>query len=458
MNTLQKEVETLTPDFVGKEKEVETETPIPDRYPSNTLDILTSPVFEPLLDKSRYKGAWGGRASGKSHFFAELAIERCIMVPGTRIACVREIQKSLKESVKRLLEDKIISMGVGSDFEVLYDSIKTPGNGIIIFEGLVDHTADSIKSLEGFDIGYGEEAQSLTARSLELFIPTIIRKPGSELWFSWNPRNKTDPVDVLLRGPNPPARSVVVEANWRDNKFFTEESESVRVYDEINKPDRYDHIWEGGYEPQAIGAIWTLDVIERNRKIKAPDMARILIGVDPPAESGETSDKCGITAGGLGQDGRGYLLQDESQKGTPEQWGRAAVAMYDLHEADAIVAEVNQGGDMVRSVIHAIRPGIKVIKVRAKRGKHIRAEPVSALYSLNRISHIGNFPDLERQMCLMTAEGYEGDDSPDNLDSMVYIFLELFNKMTKKVRPEAARPVRASNQYRPHDGLNRGRR
>lgn len=422
------------------------------------LQIKTSPVFESLLAPARYKGAYGGRASGKSHFFAELAIEKCLITPGTRIVCVREVQKSLKESVKRLLEDKIVAMGVGAQFKVLYDSILTPGGGVIIFEGLVDHTAESIKSLEGFDAGYAEEAQTLTARSLELFIPTIIRKPGSELWFSWNPRDASDPVDLLFRGANPPPNSAVVESNYRDNIFFTEESESVRAYDQINKPDRYDHIWNGGYEPQAIGAIWTRDVIERNRVAKAPeDMKRILIGVDPPTESGEDSDKCGLIAGGMGADQRGYVLQDESKKAAPEEWGRAAIAMYDIHEADAIVAEVNQGGDMVRSVIHSIRPGVKVIKVRAKRGKHIRAEPVSALYALNKVSHVGNYPELERQMCLMTAEGYEGNDSPDNVDAAVYVFLELFNKMTRKQRPESQRPVRATNQYRPHDGLNRER-
>ncbi len=220
------------------------------------LEIKTSPVFAPLLGTSRYKGAHGGRASGKSHFFAELAVERCIMVPGTRIVCVREIQKSLKESVKRLLEDKIEVMGVGSQFKVQYDSILTPGGGVIIFEGLVDHTAESIKSLEGFDVGYAEEAQTLTARSLELFIPTIIRKTGSELWFSWNPRHKEDPVDEMFRGANPPENSTVIESNWRDNVFFTEESESVRIQDKLTKPDRYDHIWEGDYEPQATGAIF----------------------------------------------------------------------------------------------------------------------------------------------------------------------------------------------------------
>jgi len=424
-----------------------------------TLQIKTCPVFEPLLAPSRYKGAYGGRASGKSHFFAELAIEKCILVLGTRIVCVREIQKSLKESVKRLLEDKIVAMGVGSQFRILYDSIITPGNGVIIFEGLIDHTAESIKSLEGFDVGYGEESQTLTSRSLELFIPTIIRKPGSELWFSWNPRDASDPIDLLLRGANLPEKAAVVQSNWRNNVFFTEESESVRAYDEINKPDRYRHIWEGDYEPQAIGAIWTRDVIERNRVKEAPDnMKRILIGVDPPTESGEKSDKCGLVAAGMGHDQLGYVLQDESKRAAPEEWARAAIAMYDLLEADAIVAEVNQGGDMVRATIHAIRPGIKVIKVRAKRGKHIRAEPVSALYALNRIKHVGNFPELERQMCLMTAEGYEGSDSPDNVDAVVYVFLELFNKLTRKTRPEIQRPIRATNQYRPHDGLNRGQR
>jgi len=246
----------------------------------------------------------------------------------------------------------------------------------------------------------------------------------------------------------------VVESNWRDNPWFPEELVDEREFDLIQNPQRYGHIWEGEYEPQAIGAIWTRDVIERNRKEKAPDMGRILIGVDPPTESNENSDRCGLVAAGLGTDGRGYVLQDESKKATPEEWGRAAVAMYDLHDADAIVAEVNQGGDMVRSVIHTIRPGLKVIKVRAKRGKHIRAEPVSALYALNRISHVGNFPEMERQMCLITPDGYQGNDSPDNLDSLVYVFLELFNKMTRKVNTDQTRPVRATNQYRPHDGLN----
>ena len=114
------------------------------------LDIPTATVFEPLLTPCRYKGAYGGRGSGKSHFFAEMLVEQAVMRPGLRAVCVREVQKSLKESAKKLIEDKIKALGVSHLFEVLTSEIRTPGNGLIIFQGLKDHTSESIKSLEGF--------------------------------------------------------------------------------------------------------------------------------------------------------------------------------------------------------------------------------------------------------------------------------------------------------------------
>jgi len=369
------------------------------------------------------------------------------MVPGTRVVCVREVQRALKESVKRLLEDKIIAMGVGPHFGILFDTIITPGNGVVVFQGMADHTAESIKSLEGFDIAYVEEAQTLTARSLELLRPTI-RKKGSELWFSWNPRNAADPVDHLLRGPNPPKNSIVVNSNWRDNPFLPDEMEEERRYDEINNPERYAHIWEGEYEPQAIGAIWSREVIQRGRRDKAPELTRVVVSIDPAISSNEKSNETGIIVVALGGD-HGYVLDDISISGTPQQWAARAIAAYDLHEADAMVAEVNQGGEMVANTIHTIRPDIRIIQVRATRGKHLRAEPISALYGLDRISHVGTFPDLERQMCLFTASGYEGEGSPDRVDALVHGFTELFPKMTKK-KPVGPRPVRATNQYRPH--------
>lgn len=147
------------------------------------LKIPTAKVFEPLLAPARYKGVYGGRGSGKSHFFGELLVETCQAERGTLAVCIREAQRTLAQSSKRLIESKIASLGVGSGFRLFNDKIETPGDGLIIFRGLQDHTAESIKSLEGFRIGWIDEAQTLSARSLALLRPTI-RTENSELWAS----------------------------------------------------------------------------------------------------------------------------------------------------------------------------------------------------------------------------------------------------------------------------------
>ena len=221
---------------------------------SSILQIPTPRKFVPLLANARYKGAHGGRGSGKSHFFAEMLVERCIMQPGTRAACVREVQRSLKNSVKLLVEDKIRPLGVSAHFEILEAEIKTPGGGIIIFQGMQNHTADSIKSLEGFDIAWVEEAQSLSQRSLGLLRPTI-RKAGSELWFSWNPNKPDDPVDSLLRGSHPPKDAVVVEVNYSDNPWFPRELREDMEGDRVRDPDDALHVWDGEYASRSSARV-----------------------------------------------------------------------------------------------------------------------------------------------------------------------------------------------------------
>ena len=213
---------------------------------SEVLEHSFMPVFKPFQGPSRYKAAWGGRGSGKSHYFAERLLLDSIETPGMRAVCIREVQKTLKESAKRLLEDKIESLGLGTLFQVQADRIITPGDGVIIFQGMQDHTAESIKSLEGFDRAWVEEAQTLSETSLRLLRPTI-RSTGSEIWFSWNPRLKTDPVDELFRQNKPPSNSVVIKVNWSDNKKFPDVLEQERLDCLENEPDQYDHIWEGGY-------------------------------------------------------------------------------------------------------------------------------------------------------------------------------------------------------------------
>lgn len=234
---------------------------------SSTLRIAVARAFEPLLEPARYKGAFGGRASGKSHFFGGKLVEDCLAEPGDfgeglRSVCIREVQKDLAQSSKLLIESKLreYRLGEPDGFKVFKDVIRTPGDGIIIFKGMNDYTADSIKSLEGFKRGWWEEAQTATAHSLKLFTPTI-RADGSEKWFSWNPRKKTDPVDVMFRGAGQPTGAAVVRANWRDNPWRTQESEKERLDCLRLRPTEYEHTWEGGYVTVVEGAYFAAELI-----------------------------------------------------------------------------------------------------------------------------------------------------------------------------------------------------
>jgi len=231
--------------------------------------ILDTPRWMlPMLQPARYKGAWGGRGSGKSHGVAEMVIEAHVMDQKRRTVCVREVQKSLNQSVKRLLETKIQSMNAGAYFDVQESCIKSVnGDGIILFQGMQNHTADSIKSLEGMDCAWVEEAQSMSQRSLDLLRPTI-RKPGSELWFTWNPGEATDPVDVLLRGASPPPNSVIIPVNFTDNPWFPDVLREEMEYDRKRDPDKYAHVWLGEYVRNSEARVfknWRIEEFEAPR-------------------------------------------------------------------------------------------------------------------------------------------------------------------------------------------------
>lgn len=187
--------------------------------------------------------------------------------------CCRETQRSLTQSSKRLLETKIQALGVGYAFKVWEAQIETPGDGLIVFQGMQDHNAESVKSFEGFMRAWIEEAQVFSKRSLTLLRPTI-RAPGSELWASWNPRRKSDAVDEFFRGGKKIPGSEVVEANWRDNPWFPKELEAERLIDLERYPDRYDHIWEGGYAKALEGAYFARELASAKADGRITRLAR----------------------------------------------------------------------------------------------------------------------------------------------------------------------------------------
>lgn len=225
-----------------------------DLSEDGNLTILTPNHLKPMLHPKRYKGLKGGRGSGKSHFFAEMVVEAMIMYPDFNVVCVREIQKSLKFSAKKLVEDKIREFNASYLFDITLTEIRRiGGNGVMIFQGLQDHTADSIKSLEGFNIAWVEEAQSISARSLELLLPTI-RAEGSEILFSWNPNNEDDPVEKLFKDEDD--NSICIHINYTQNKLLPQ-----TLIDEADRhlrtdPETFNHVWLGDYKRQSDSLIF----------------------------------------------------------------------------------------------------------------------------------------------------------------------------------------------------------
>lgn len=231
----------------------------------STLKINVPKAFVPLLQPKRYLGVHGGRGSGKSHFCAEYVIAKAIA--GARIACIREVQNSIKDSVKQLITDKILGHGLEGAFEILEQEIRGPRGSLIVFKGMQSYNAANIKSLEGFDLAWVEEAQTLSQHSLDLLRPTF-RKEGSQLLFAWNPRYKTDAVDKFFRSGSRDDM-VCVQANWNDNPWF----KSSPLYADMLKDfeidaDKAEHVWNGAYGSSqgAVLAKWVNEA-ERSGRI-----------------------------------------------------------------------------------------------------------------------------------------------------------------------------------------------
>jgi phage terminase large subunit len=232
---------------------------------SSVRTIVDVPeAFEPLLQPARYKGAYGGRGGAKSWFFAAQIVLKAFTGPH-RIVCIREVQHTLRESARDLIAARIHALGLGPYFDILEDRIRGKNGSLIIFRGMQSYNAENIKSLEDFDLAWVEEAQTLSERSLRYLRPTI-RKPGSELWFSWNPRHDTDPVDRFFRGSEPRENSILVNVNWSENPWFTQELEADRVRDYVDDPEMAEHVWGGNYEIISQGAYFARRIADAERE------------------------------------------------------------------------------------------------------------------------------------------------------------------------------------------------
>ena len=219
------------------------------------VKIKTPEAFFFLLEAARHKAAFGGRGSAKSHSFAETLAATAHSMP-KRIVCARQFQNSIRDSVKELIEQKIYALGLNDNFKITDAEIIAHKTGSrFSFVGL-DRNPQSIKSLEGADIAWVDEAQSVKDKSVDMLIPTV-RKPGSELWWSWNPDDAEDPVDKLFRGGSPPERSIVRAVSFQDNPWFWD----TELPDEMQSLMRRDlqkfrHVWLGHYARSTETAVF----------------------------------------------------------------------------------------------------------------------------------------------------------------------------------------------------------
>ena len=257
----------------------------------------------------------------------------------------------------------------------------------------------------------------------------------------------TTPRDnALLREILADERTETTSAPTSANEAFLARSFLEYVHERYNGTRLGRQELEGQVLTAPEGALWKRDQLDLCRGAAPESFTRIVVAVDPPVTSKATSDQCGIIVAGLVAEGppkdwRVYVLEDASLRAAPTDWAKRVVAMYEKHQADRVVAEVNQGGDLVAAMIHSIDPTVAYTPVTATKGKVVRAEPVAALYEQGRVFHAAPFEALEDQMCAMTVKGYVDPGSPDRADALVWAVTELLVSNPGRLQNPSVRPL-----------------
>lgn len=424
---------------------------------------MTSPNFrrnpgqararsELLTQGFRYCLIYGGSRSGKTFEIVGTILERALYAPGSRHLVIRQEAASAKRAVVKGTIPEVIKIrwpGLDAKWNELYGFFKLPNGSEIWVGGLNDAKAmekilgneyATIYINEASEVAY--EGFTLLRTRLAQTVKTIDDGQLSQRFYvdlnptvrqHWTYRAWVDKVEPIEQTPHAdPTQWGSITLNPMDNAANLSQE---YLQDLRNLPNRArKRFYEGQYGQDAEGALWHRDMFQRVAEL--PTLVRTVVAIDPAVTAKMGSDETGIMIGGIDRHGFGYLIDDISGRHEPSQWAKKVIAAYDLYQCDRIVAEANQGGDLVESTIRAIRPDISYRPVRATRGKMLRAEPIAALYERGKIYHYcpnspAEFDELENQLCSFTvgfdrkAAGY----SPDRLDALVWLFSSLFDSL-----------------------------
>lgn len=404
----------------------------------------------------------GGSRSGKTFLLCRAVIQRAINAPGSRHAIFRFRFNHIKTSVWADTIPKVLKLcfpGLKVRFDKTDFYIELPNGSQVWIAGLDDkERVEKILGAEYCTLYFNEASQipwgsvemamSRLAQKVELD-PAIAAATGRthmalKAFFDCNPPSKLHWSYSLFRAKMKPGTKEALPnpddyAEMKVNPADNTENLPAEYFEVLASMSAAKRLrFEAGeWASEVNGALWTLEDrkapdgkvmpgIDSLRVASAPEMARIVVAVDPSGTKGDGGgDDIGIVVAGKGTDGHGYVLFDGTCQMSPEGWGRRAVELYHRWQADRVIGERNYGGDMVRFTIKTADPDVPFSEVVATRGKAVRAEPISALYEQGRVHHVGDFTDLEDQMTNFTANGYVGEGSPDRADALVWALTEL---------------------------------
>ena len=406
---------------------------------------------------------FGGSRSGKTFLLTRNVIMRALKAPNSRHAIFRFRLNHVRASIVGDTFPKVMRVafpGVSYDIQKT-DLIATLPNGSqIVFGGVDDkERTEKLLGLE-FATVYFNECSQIPVSSVDMVLTRLAQKAESVI-------QGRQPQPLKLRAYydcNPPSK-----AHWTYRRFVqrvdldTKRSlpnpEDYATFS-INPVDNAQNLspeylaqleslparmrarfLEGKFADATPNALFPEEVIDRWRVLDGavPDLTRVVVAIDPSGagdEANADNDAIGVVVAGLGVDGNAYVLEDCTVKAGPATWGRVATSAFDRHQADCVVAETNYGGAMVQQTINVARPRTPFKAVTASRGKHVRAEPFSALYEAGKVRHVGMFAELEEELTAFSTSGYTGGSSPNRADALIWALAALFPALTAPAKKE----------------------
>jgi len=431
-----------------------------------------------LAGEATHLMLFGGSRSGKTFLLTRNVVMRALKAPNSRHAILRFRFNAVKASVIMDTFPKVMRLAFPG---VKYSISKTDWyaeleNGSQIWFGGLDdkERTEKILGMEFVTI-YLNEVSQIPLESRNIAVTRLAQQVDQAI--QGRPATKLKP--RMYYDENPPSKShwtyrIFIEKREPDGKLPLRDPNDY-VWFKINPEDNIENIsddymqtleglpsrlrkrfMQGEFSDATPNALFHDEDIDKWRVLDAstvPPLVRVVVGVDPSGaddENNADNDAIGIVVGGLGTDGNAYLLEDCTVKAGPATWARVATTAYDKHEANVIVGEQNYGGAMVKQTIQSARPRTPYKSVNASRGKHVRAEPFSALYEQGKVRHVGDFHELEDELVAFSSYGYTGSDSPNRADAWFWVLSELFGGIVAPVKPKTidAYPLPIANHWR----------